>query len=196
MSVLVRYGLWRLGLAEPEAQTTDTERACLVRHATGKRRLAEIGVWQGRTTRDLRRVMAPDGMLFGVDPYPPGRLGFSAPQRIAMGEVAKVRNGGVIWMLKRGEEAAADPEVVAASPFDFVFIDGEHTWDGLAGDWRGWRPRVGLGGVVALHDSRSCDARVIEDAGSVRFTREVIMKDPGFEIFETADSLTVLRRCR
>jgi hypothetical protein len=36
--------------------------------------------------------------------------------------------------------------------------------------------------------------RQIDDAGSVRFTREVIARDPDFETIDTVDSLTVLRR--
>lgn len=38
-------------------------------------------------------------------------------------------------------------------------------------------------------------ARQIEDAGSARYTREVISQDPRFEVVEVVDTLTVLRRC-
>lgn len=194
MSVLLRYTLWWLDLMGPEAQTTDDERACLVRYATGKRCLAEIGVWQGRTTRELRKVMAPDGVLFAVDPYPPGRLGFSAPQRIAIGEVGRIRNGSIVWVRKTGVDAALDHGVAEAGLFDFVFIDGEHSYDGLRADWEAWRSRLVPGGVVALHDSRSSESRQIADAGSARFTRDVILRDPDFEVVEAVDTLTILRR--
>jgi len=49
-------------------------------------------------------------------------------------------------------------------------------------------------GIVALHDSRSSPARPIDGMGSVVFTREVIERDPRFQIIDTVDSLTVLRR--
>jgi hypothetical protein len=61
-------------------------------------------------------------------------------------------------------------------------------------DWQTWSPLVRVGGVVALHDSRSTPEREIDDAGSVRATSEVVLKDPHFELIEEIDSLTILRR--
>jgi hypothetical protein len=51
---------------------------------------------------------------------------------------------------------------------------------------------VASGGAVALHDSRSVAGR--PDLDSVRYTREVIARDPRFEVVDEVDSLTVLRR--
>jgi predicted O-methyltransferase YrrM len=79
--------------------------------------------------------------------------------------------------------------------FDFVFIDGDHSYEGLKADWEGWSRLILPGGTIALHDSRSSPGRPIEDWGSVRYTRDVIERDPNFEIVEAVDSLTVLRRC-
>jgi len=93
MRVINHFMLWCLGLAEPEALTTEAERKWLARYAAGRKRLAEIGVWHGVTTCLLRSVMAPDGLLFAVDLYPVGRLGFSAQMVIARSEVAKIPNG-------------------------------------------------------------------------------------------------------
>jgi hypothetical protein len=53
---------------------------------------------------------------------------------------------------------------------------------------------MSVGGIVALHDSRSTSTRMIDDAGSVRFTNDTILKHPDFEVAEQIDSLTVLRR--
>ncbi len=63
MRVLAHFLLWNLGLARAETQTSEAERDCLARHAKGRRRLVEVGVWHGVTTCRLRRVMAPDGAL-------------------------------------------------------------------------------------------------------------------------------------
>jgi predicted O-methyltransferase YrrM len=194
MRVLARYALWCAGLAGPEMQTTDAERACLVRHATDRRRLAEIGVWQGGTTRELRRAMAPDGVLCAVDPYRPGRLRFSAPRRIARGEVARVAKGTVHWVRTTGADAPHDARVRALRPFDFVFIDGDHSYAAARGDWEAWRELVSVGGVVALHDSRSSAARAIDDAGSARVTRELVLADPGFRPIDAVDTVTVVER--
>ena len=77
----------------------------------------------------LRHVMAPDGVLFAIDPFPGGRAGLSYQRPIAHGEVRRVRNGTVVWLRTTGALAASDPRV-AAAPFDFIFIDSDHTFDG------------------------------------------------------------------
>jgi predicted O-methyltransferase YrrM len=191
MKVLTHYIAWTLGLAAAETQTTSAERDCLARHASGRRRLVEIGVWHGVTTKRLRQVMNPDGVLTAVDPFPAGRLGMSLQARIAHTEVDTVSNGTVEWVRATSAEAARGHE-----PVDFVFIDGDHSEEGLLADWEAWSPLVEPGGIVALHDSRSSRRRVIDDAGSVKVTNEVILPDKRFELVETVDTLTVLERAR
>lgn len=191
MRVLTHYVKWRLGLADAETQTTPAERDCLARHASGRRRLVEIGVWHGVTTKRLRRVMDPHGMLTAVDPFPAGRLGVSLQQRIAQHEVETEPNGRVAWFRSTGAVAAREHAAV-----DFVFIDGDHSEQGLLADWQAWSPLVESGGIVALHDSRSSNDRLIDDAGSVQVTNHVILPDRRFELIDAVDTLTVLRRAR
>src|SRR5262245_2561951 len=89
---------------------------CAARCATGRQRIAEIGVWQGAVTCRMRSVMRSDGVLFAVDPYPPGRLGFNYQQLIARREVAKISGGRIVWLRERGVDAARLP-VVRTAPF-------------------------------------------------------------------------------
>lgn len=189
MKVLSHYIAWTIGLAPATTQTTTSERDCLARYAAGRRRVVEIGVWHGVTTKRLRSVMHPEGVLTAVDPFPVGRLGFSVQQQIARREVASVDNGEVAWLRTTGLAAARDHSTV-----DFVFIDGDHSEQGLLADWQAWSPLVEPGGVVALHDSRSTPERLIDDAGSVKVTNEVILRDARFAMVDAVDSLTVLRR--
>jgi predicted O-methyltransferase YrrM len=132
--------------------------------------------------------MSDDGVLFAVDPYPTGRLRFSPQRVIALREVARVRRGRVEWLRMKGKDAAAH-----CSNIDFLFIDGEHSYDGLRGDWEAWSGLVTRGGIVALHDSHSSAERDLEGVGSVTYTQEVILSDPRFELVEVVDTLTVLR---
>jgi predicted O-methyltransferase YrrM len=185
---------WQLGLAAAQTQTTAAERDCLAARANGARCLVEIGVWHGVTTCRLRAAMATDGVLYAVDPYPTGRLGISFQRRIAHAEVRRVTTGRVVWVRKTGAEAARELAGELAGRVDFVFIDGDHSYDGLRGDWEGWSGLIAPGGFVALHDSQSTPDRMIDDAGSVRYTQGVILGDPRFEVTDEVDSLTVLRR--
>jgi predicted O-methyltransferase YrrM len=189
--VLTHYVKWTLGVAEAETQTTVAERDCLARHAAGRRRVVEIGVWHGVTTKRLRSAMDPTGVLTAVDPFPLGRLGISLQERIAHHEVSTIPNGTVAWIRTTGAEAARGHGSV-----DFVFIDGDHSEAGLLADWKAWSPLVEAGGIVALHDSRSSRERRIDDAGSVKVTNEVVLPDKRFELLDTVDTLTVLTRAR
>jgi predicted O-methyltransferase YrrM len=194
MRTLPHYILWSLGLTKATTQTSDAERACLARHAAGRTRLAEVGVWHGVTTCVLRKAMAPDGTLFAVDPFPVGRLGVSFQQRIAHREVGRVNRGKVVWLRMTGAEAARHLASEKLGPVDFVFLDGDHSYDATLGDWLEWSGLVAPGGVVLLHDSRSSETRQIDDAGSAHVTREVVLVDPRFETAEAVDTLTVVRR--
>lgn len=181
-----------MGLEQPASQTTVAEREALACHATGKSKVVEIGVFEGLNARAFRSVMHSAGTLIAVDPYPRtffGIRGFGWARRIAHGEVGRVCRGDVVWVEARGCDAPVDPRVKPLLPVDFIFIDGDHTWEGIEGDWRAWKGNVVAGGIVALHDSRNRGSN-----GSERFTNEVILQDMEFEIVETVDSLTVLRR--
>ena len=194
MRVMAHFARWLVGFDRPNSQTNERERALLVRHAAGRRKLVEIGVWEGLTTSCLRQAMPTDAELLCVNPYPTGRLGFSTQQIIARSEVRKIPNGRVRWIRSTGAEAGRDYSLSAEGPVDFVFIDGNHSYEGLRADWTVWSPLVGPGGVVALHDSRSSQERNIEEAGSVVFTRDVVLKDARYRQVEAVDTLTVMQR--
>ena len=186
--------LWLLGFAQAETQTSDRERICLARFAAGRKRLVEIGTWHGVSSSCLRRVMAPDGVLICVDPYPVGRFGFSSQRLIALKEVSKVRNGTVSWVRMTGADAGRQFADKGEPAVDFIFIDGDHSYDGLRQDWEVWSGLVATGGLIALHDSCSSAARKIDGAGSVIYTREAILNDPRFRLIERVDTLSVLER--
>jgi predicted O-methyltransferase YrrM len=175
-------------LRTADTQTTTAERACLARHAAGRRSLVELGVMHGASTRLLCEAMAPDGTLTAVDPFPVGRLHVSFEFAIARREVSRAPARNVVWRRELSHAVGAAWTV----PVDFLFIDGDHSRGGIERDWMAWRGWVAPGGVVLLHDSRPLEGRPVLD--SVHYTNEVILKDPHFVCVEAVDSLTVLRR--
>jgi predicted O-methyltransferase YrrM len=184
----VRWFEHAVGRRDADSQVTPAERACLARHAAGRRRLVEIGVMQGATTSLLRSVMDSRGTVTGIDPHPAGRLGLSFERLIALREVGRFRCGRAVLLRKLSHEAAAD----WTEPIDFLFIDGDHSWAGIQRDWTDWSRFLVSGGIVALHDSRSVPSR--PDLDSVRFTEEVILWDKRFRPVECVESLTILER--
>lgn len=121
-----------------------------------------------------------------------GGLVSSMERIIAESEVRDTSRGRVRWIRTTGKDASS--RVLPDGAVDFVFIDGDHSREGIAADWDAWSGGVSPGGIIALHDSASCPQRNIDDAGSVRFTQEVVARDQRYCLVETVDSLTVWRR--
>src|SRR5262249_52045312 len=150
------------GLRAPDTQTSAAERRCLERHARGRQRIVEIGVYHGANTALFRRIVDESGEVVGIDPHPGGRIGVSFERWIAEHEIARVRRAHARLLRQFSHEAATGWSV----PIDFLFIDGDHSWDAIARDWADWTPHVAPGGLVALHDSRPMHDRT--DLDSVR----------------------------
>jgi hypothetical protein len=89
-----------------------------------------------------------------------------------------------------GKDAPKDPRVQATLPLDFIFFDGDHSWDGLREDWDAWRDHIAPGGIACFHDSRERHASF----GCAKFLAEVISLDTEFEPIDAAATLSVLRR--
>jgi len=180
--------LIRVGLRSPDTQTSVAERRCLEHHARGRTRIVEIGVYHGANTALFRRIVDENGEVIGIDPHPAGRIGVSFERWIAEHEIARVPRARARLLRQFSHQAATG----WTTPIDFLFIDGDHSWDAIARDWADWTPHIAPGGLVALHDSRPMRDRA--DLDSVRFTKNVVLADPRFEAIDEADSLTVLRR--
>ena len=112
----------------------------------------------------------------------------SFKRAIARRELSRCSRGRAVLLRQWSYEAARD----WSAPIDFLFIDGDHSWQGIDRDWKDWSEHVESRGIVALHDSRNIAGR--PDLDSVRYTEEVILKDERFRAFDEVDSLTILER--
>lgn len=107
----------------------------------------EIGVDDGSTTLPMLLGTAENGgKLFSVDPAPCGPA------------LAAVANSGLSdrWMFhncKSAEFAENCPR-----PIDFLFIDGDHSPEGVRYDWETFEPLVKVNGIIAFHDILNTDA--------------------------------------
>jgi predicted O-methyltransferase YrrM len=82
-----------------------------------------------------------------------------------------------------------------AADFDFIFVDGDHSVEGITRDWKDWAPRVRPGGLIALHDTEVASANPhVASLGSFWFFQNVIRFDSRFETLEQVDTLSILRR--
>lgn len=74
--------------------------------------------------------------------------------------------------------------------FDFVFIDGDHTYEAVSQDFELYLPKVKKGGLVFMHDSRMNRGGANFHVGSSQFADHIIENDSRVTLVGEAFSLT------
>jgi predicted O-methyltransferase YrrM len=177
-----------LGIESPYTQTTQAEQKSLLKYASNVSSAVEIGVFEGVNTHKIASVLNPKGTLYGIDPFFKGKLGICWHKKIALKSIASYRSRiklveGFSW-----EVTNAIPENI-----DFIFIDGDHSYEGIKKDWELYTQKLRQGGIIAMHDTTAPSFDPWRaNLGSVSFFNEVISKDQRFQRLETIDSLNIL----
>ena len=186
---LIRY---RLGLDRAQTQTTQAERDAVARYAAGKFRAAEIGVFEGVTTGVIAQALSEQAELFAIDPFIAGRIGICWGKPIATRES---KRGSPKCKLHFVESFSHEAAQRIVGNFDFVFIDGDHSLDGIKRDWEDWSSRIEPNGIIALHDTVVPPHNPnVASLGSHLYFISHIQLDQRFELVEQIDSLSVLKR--
>lgn len=115
----------------------------------------EIGTFRGGTLAAWCQCAADDALLIGVD-MPGGEFGGGW----AYGDKERITgfaypDQGIVLLEGNSHELKTKAEVVAAlcdRPVDFLFIDGDHTFQGVQSDFIEYAPLVAPGGIIAFHD--------------------------------------------
>jgi predicted O-methyltransferase YrrM len=187
--VFAHYLRVLFGSELPHTQTTQAERDLLTAHLPGRKRIVEIGVFEGFTTRLLAQHSDPDATVYAVDRFFTGRIGISWGLRIASAYNRKHLATGRLKLVR-----ALSTHVGNHVPpsVDYVFIDADHSLEGITADWAFWSSRLESGGIIALHDTVPTSDRAIY--GSHQYFQSYIQYDPLFEIVAQRDSLSVLAK--
>jgi MMP 1-O-methyltransferase len=155
--VRLRALLVGAGLIPPRTMHSEADAAVLRAVAAGRRRAVEIGVYEGSSAVVLCDVLEPAAELHLVDPF--GHHGWALPAGWGATEgasrrvVARACRGGgprVRWHVDYSARVAGRWE----GEVDLVFVDGDHSAEGVRADWDGWHGFVAPGGAVAFHDAR------------------------------------------
>lgn len=115
----------------------------------------EIGTFRGGTFRAWCECARDDALLISVDmPEGPFGGGYAPHESVRIRSRA---HGGQRVVLIRGDSHQFDvvAQVLAAlngRSVDFLFIDGDHTFDGVQADFLTYMPLVADDAIVALHD--------------------------------------------
>jgi predicted O-methyltransferase YrrM len=127
-----------------------------VLRAERPRTVLEIGTHFGGTLFLFSRVVAPDALLVSVDMQPMvGRVGRYSPYALIRHSFARDRQRVELIDAVNSQDAATVDrvrDVLCAREVDFLFIDGDHSYEGVRRDFELYAPLVRAGGLVGFHD--------------------------------------------
>jgi predicted O-methyltransferase YrrM len=110
--------------------------------------VCEIGTARGGTLFLLTRVASPEATIVTMD------IHFDPSRKTALYSFA--RSGQEIVCLEgdshRRETLGAVETSLAGRPLDLLFIDGDHSYEGISSDFRLYSPLVRPGGLIVCHD--------------------------------------------
>ena len=145
------------GVVRPRAVHSDGEAWLLAHLARGRRRVVQIGVFEGASAIALCDVLDPGAELHLIDPFvrhPNARReGAAAAEwatRRVVDRAARSGNGPRVHWHVDFSATVADGWTL---PIDLVSIDAGHSEIGGTKDWDLWHPFVVEGGAVLLHDA-------------------------------------------
>lgn len=153
------------------------ESAWLYNAARGCKRIVEIGSFRGKSAVILAKGSADvGGQLVCIDPHINAtgmeKTKFSKDDHDAF--LSTVQKHGVADRITK--LVATSAEALAAYdgvPIDLLWIDGDHSYEGVKFDLAAWKKHVRVGGTIAAHD-------YTHDEPVRRAWREEITQDPSW----------------
>jgi predicted O-methyltransferase YrrM len=123
--------------------------------AFAPKRSLEIGTNYGGTLFLLCALSPPGAKIISLD-LPSGPFGGGYPRRKIPLYRRFPRKGQRLDLLRADSHSAETKErvleILAGERLDYLFIDGDHTYDGVQRDFQMYSPLVRSGGIVAFHD--------------------------------------------
>jgi len=119
------------------------------------KRILEIGTAGGGTLFLFVRISSPNALIISID-LPGGRFGGGYSEwRVSLYKSFAIHYQKI--HLIRGDSHAPSTlrmveKILEGRKLDFLFIDGDHTYDGVTTDFRMYGSLVGRGGITAFHD--------------------------------------------
>lgn len=77
----------------------------------------------------------------------------------------------------RSDDWFIHEQVREDGPYDFIFIDGDHSYEGVKRDFALYLPTLATNGVIALHDTRR------HEPGVIQFSEEIRELYPSVQFF-------------
>ncbi len=190
--IILHYFRVLAKIDKPNTQVTNAELKVIKAFCKNALIAVEIGVFEGASTSQIALSIPENATLYGIDPFLKGSLGICYSKLITW---TILKRTAVSHKVKLIEKLSSDAVKDVPNDIDFIFIDGDHSWDGIDKDWHNWSVKVRKGGIIALHDAAVPPFDPSrEGLDSVRYFHDVIQHDINYQLKETIDSLRILEK--
>lgn len=117
--------------------------------------ILEIGTASGGTLFLFSKIAAKDAVLISID-LPGGKYGGGYPEwKIPLYKSFALPKQRIILIREDSHEKSAlnkVKKILNGKKLDYLFIDGDHTYEGVKNDFEIYSPLVKDGGLIAFHD--------------------------------------------
>ena len=181
-----------LGIDHPVTQTTADEQTSMLKYLKRSKLIAEIGVFEGYNTREFALNSSEEARVYAIDPFMKGALGVSYGKLIAYDTWKK---NGVIDKIKVLNDLSWNVHSSLNEMFDFIFIDGDHSFEGVKKDFELYSQNLSEKGTIAFHDARIFNGGwTSENWGPVQLIEKIIKPNNQWKIVEEVDSTVFIQR--
>jgi predicted O-methyltransferase YrrM len=134
-------------------------RMCRFVRGRQPRIVVEIGTMRGGTLWAWCRLAAEDALIVSID-LPGGDFGGGYDKSQASRIATYSRRGQRLHLIRGDSHAVATlselKQTLSGRLIDLLFIDGDHTYEGVKQDYAMYAPLVTAGGMIAFHDILPC----------------------------------------
>lgn len=129
-------------------------------YARDAHRMVEIGTGFGACACLMLMSSSPTATVISIDPFLQDTHGTwkstveQARKNVQNAARALGFDAHRWTLIESLSHDAAERAHRAGATFDLVFVDGDHTYEGVTQDVTDWLPLLRVGGIMLLHDSR------------------------------------------
>ena len=137
-------------------------------------RALEIGTAHGGTLLFLTRLASPQATIVSID-LPGGKFGGGYSSRRSWFYQRFALRRQCLYLLRGNSHSNEMLDQVKSAfkdhPVDYLFIDGDHRYEGVKSDFEMYGPMVRKGGLIAFHDIADGPSEFV--GGVPEFWREI-----------------------